>query len=158
MWLAASITALLVGGLTAWSGNDLLFSALPPVLCGAWLMTFVAAVKWRCGPAVIVLAVVLPVVVVAAVLVDGPATVRAVASQDQLAEASADVLAGREVDDVGFYRVIGSWVSDSGCAVFVTHTFFFDESGVAYCPDGRTPPSGTFEPLVGPLYSYAVVE
>lgn len=149
---------LLIGGLAVSSGSDLLFSLLSPALVGVWTVTFVAAVAWRCGPAVIALGVGLPVVVVAAASVDGPATLRAAASQAQLAQASADVRAGREVDEVGFYRVIEARVSDTGCVVFVTHTFIFDESGVAYCPDGRTPSLGTFRPLVGPLYAYDYVE
>ncbi len=158
-WLAASVAALLIGGLVTLSGNDLLFSVLSPALFGVWLVTLVAAIKWSCGPAVVALAAVLPGVMIAAMFVDGPATVRAAASQNQLADAYAEVRAGRDVDDVGFYRVIRSWVSDSGCVVFVTHELFMaDESGVAYCPNGLTPAFGTFEPLIGPLYSYDYVD
>jgi hypothetical protein len=158
-WLAASITALLIGGLAALSGNDLLFSTLTPALFGVWLMTLTAAITWSCRPAIVTVAVVLPSLMIAAMLIDGPATVRAAASQNQLADAYADVRAGRDVDDVGFYRVISSSVSDSGCVVFVTHELFMaDQSGVAYCPDGLTPAFGTFEPLFGPLYSYDYVD
>jgi hypothetical protein len=158
VWLIASSAGLLLGGLAALSGNDLLFSPLSLMLIAGWLVTFAAAIVWRCGAVVVALALVLPIALLAAMLVDGPATVRAVASQEQLAEAYVEVRAGREVDHVGFYRVTESWIDDSGCAVFVTHTLLLvDDSGVAYCPDGLTPTSSTLEPLFGPLHSYSIV-
>jgi hypothetical protein len=157
VWLIASSAGLLLGGLAAVSGEDLLFSRLSPMLIAGWWVTLAAAIAWRSGAVVVALAWALPIALLAAMLVDGPATVRAMASQEQLAQAYIEVRAGREVDHVGFYRVTESWIDDSGCAVFVTHSLFLDDSGVAYCPDGLTPASSAFEPLFGPLYRYSIV-
>lgn len=150
---------MVICALVALSGNDLLFSPLSPALFGLWLVTLLAAVKWRKGVAVITLAVVVPVMLIAATFLNAPATVRAVASHDQLADAYTEVRAGREVTNVGFYRVHQSWLDDSGCAVFVTHTLLLaDDSGVAYCPNGLTPAFDNFTPLLGPLHSYNYVD
>ncbi len=145
---------LFFGGLVCVSGQDLLVSFLPLLVVAGWFSSCALAMRWRSRSFLVVLGTI-PVAVLLAGLLSWPAVGRAAVSQDALASASGSEGVSRSGTRIGLYWV--NWSrKEAGCTIFVTESLLGDESGVAYCPDGR-PRSPHLDHLVGNVYSYLYV-